>query len=314
MQESYVAIVDDDPVSRKLIFRILQKEGILVKPFSNAISFLEEIVNNSVEYCAIISDYYMPLMNGLELLRKIRHKKGFETIPFIVMTADQSGTVLSRIFEEEATDYLVKPFLREELLARLKSHIRVSDLNKQLQIKMDELKILNKELEFLAHSDYLTGLPNRRSFFEKFEWVLKQNIELGLPLGLIMLDVDYFKEVNDTFGHQTGDKALVELAKIFSQVIGPKDICARIGGEEFAILLWESGIKEAIVKAEIIRRRVEKEVRIELNLKRNITISLGIVCLESDLFQTTDQMFSAADNQLYLAKNKGRNRYSAYMN
>lgn len=175
-----------------------------------------------------------------------------------------------------------------------------------------ENRYAHRELERRAYSDYLTGLSNRRSFIEKAESELQRGLRYGGELSILMLDIDRFKQVNDTYGHKVGDSVLQKLAEVCRHTLRAIDISGRIGGEEFAILLPGTGIKPAMEAAERLRVALsEAEIPLDSGLPLRITVSIGVVTLQ-DKPINIDTLLSQADEALYQAKNSGRNRVCQY--
>lgn len=172
------------------------------------------------------------------------------------------------------------------------------------------LKLLQLELEKQAHTDYLTGVNNRRFFIEKAELEIGRSDRYGSSLSLLMIDIDNFKSVNDKYGHKSGDIVLQEFAKLCQQNLREIDILGRIGGEEFAALLPETSLVDAVDAAERLRNSVQNHhIVIADGTKITFTVSIGIAC-KSDRLMSLDSILIEADNHLYVAKTTGRNRYA----
>ena len=181
-------------------------------------------------------------------------------------------------------------------------------VSRRSRLRAKEIIQYQENLEQLARHDSLTGLLNRRYFFDLAEQELARALRHDRPLSLLMIDIDLFKQVNDTYGHAVGDKTLQKLSQIFSEIVREIDIVCRMGGEEFAILLPETGKEEAIEVAERLRLSVEKtEIPMEHGLPLHFTISIGVASLKKQS-DNIDTLLSRADNALYEAKRTGRNR------
>ena len=174
------------------------------------------------------------------------------------------------------------------------------------------LEKANKELEELASHDSLTNALNRRSFLEIADKTLATSERSSKHLSFIMIDVDYFKNINDRFGHAEGDSVLISLVAVFNQVLREGDYLGRIGGEEFAILLWDTGIDEATLVAERLRCAISTERFLVNNQKYDVTVSMGIAQLNHEKGDTISQIMKRADDALYYSKRQGRNRYAVY--
>jgi len=200
-----------------------------------------------------------------------------------------------------ANDYVIKPFDSSELLARVKVHGKI----KRLQ---DELREKNRRLEELSNTDGLTKLYNRRYFMELFELEFERSKRYGSNLGFIMIDIDHFKEFNDTYGHLLGDRILVEVARILKGNLRINDQIGRYGGEEFALMMPETDLSGALVVAERHRRWIDEFMMREEDKELRITISLGVASFPEMKADTLDDLVKLADDALLEAKREGRNR------
>jgi diguanylate cyclase (GGDEF)-like protein len=175
-------------------------------------------------------------------------------------------------------------------------------------VDITERKQLEVELKRQAHLDYLTGLPNRRSFMDQGEVELSRTQRFDNTLAILMLDIDHFKQINDAYGHQAGDLVLKTLAMIFQKVLRSVDIIGRMGGEEFAVILPETEIEKATEVAERLRKIISaEEVALPADLKIQFTVSIGIAAL-TDKNTNIDMLLNEADKALYRAKETGRNK------
>jgi diguanylate cyclase (GGDEF)-like protein len=181
-----------------------------------------------------------------------------------------------------------------------------TDITHRKQVE-DELLEAKKQAEMLAYKDELTGLNNRRAFFDQGDRSFKQATRFKHPISVIMMDIDYFKRVNDNFGHTVGDKVLRIISNLMKNMVRDIDIVARIGGEEFAFILPETGLDEAVSLAERVRQSIENCIIEDNNNRLQITVSMGIsTCVPEN--DTLEQMLIKADDALYIAKKKGRNQ------
>jgi diguanylate cyclase (GGDEF)-like protein len=243
-------------------------------------------------YAACLLDYQLGEHDGLELLREAR-KANCHT-PVIFLTADSSECVDEAAMEAGASDYLVKGEITSRMLER---SIRYS-------LKLSEAM---RELRLLATRDGLTGLRNRRAFDALLAEEVNRAYRLGHPLALVMLDLDHFKGINDTHGHPAGDAVLAALARTLEAEVRSIDRVARIGGEEFAVVLMETTAMEAFEVADRLVKAVrEHPVVVEGGKTLAVTISAGVATLGSD--DTEVALMVAADKALYTAKKEGRDR------
>lgn len=293
-----ILAVDDNSVNRILLDKLLKKEGYKTKIFSKS----EEVIFSleKVKPDLILLDLMMPNINGLELCEQIKLNPHFDEIPIIFITASGEKKDLLKAFDLGAVDYITKPFHNQELLARVKNHL-------ELKFIRDELQKALVELEKLAKTDELTGISNRRNFinFAQREFNLaKRQKRL---FSLLILDIDYFKKINDTYGHPIGDCVIKFVAQKCVQCLRKEDLCARWGGEEFIIFLSETDLKQSIVVGNRIQNTIETETIIIKLHEINITISVGISIYHED-DEDVNQTIFRADKALYQAKNSGRNK------
>jgi diguanylate cyclase (GGDEF)-like protein len=299
-----ILVVDDDIVSRAVVQKYLHKAGFEVVCAGNgkeALTLLEE------QFCPIVlTDWMMPEINGPELCRLIREKQTVGYIFIILMSARDSKNDIVSGLESGADDYLTKPVHPAELVARIKTGIRILSLEQSL-------RNANEEIRILSITDPLTGCYNRTYLGERFAKELSRSQRYKHPLSVLLADIDFFKKVNDTYGHQAGDIILKEFSKcIMAQVREDVDWVVRFGGEEFLIVLPETDCIGATVVAERLRSAINQLGIPCEQATVHITASFGgaSACFtqRSDLDITVEQLIDRADEQLYRAKREGRNR------
>jgi len=225
----------------------------------------------------------------------------YKNLPVIVITTFEDNTDRNLAFLNGANDFITKPIDEMELLARVNVHYRLAHT-------IRELEASKHALAELATTDPLTRLRNRRAFFENGAKALAMARRYVSDISVILLDIDHFKKINDNYGHQAGDEALIVVAHIMTELTRSVDTVARIGGEEFAILLPDTNRLGTAVLAERIRASIEREQFIVGDKIVPITVSIGIASFGVDLGEDIDQLLGVADNRLYMAKNSGRNR------
>jgi len=300
-------IVDDSAGVRRMIRRLLTRNGIEVFEAQNGLQALQLVENSSEHYDIVITDYFMPEMCGDELCRLLRQREDMKQVPqFFVSAFDDRDSTLD-FFKAGASDYLRKPFIEEELQAKIEIHLRAKKY-------VNELEKLNKKLENLAVHDGLTGLFNRRYFKDELDKHYSQASRYDLELSCILLDLDFFKKINDTYGHAFGDLVLVQFAEILAKRIRKTDIAARYGGEEFVVLLPNTGISGAANLAEKIRALTSHHLFSDGRSSTHIHISAGVSTLKINKPENSDKLVSYADEALYSAKEGGRNRICQYGN
>jgi diguanylate cyclase (GGDEF)-like protein len=204
-----------------------------------------------------------------------------------------------------AVDYVTKPFDEGELLARVNTHLRLKELYEALQER-------NRQLQDLANRDGLTGLFNHRYFQEQISKDFSRARRYHQPLSCVMLDIDHFKKVNDTYGHQTGDVILKAVGKLILDSLRESDISARYGGEEFALLLYFTDSRGALDVADRLRKMVESHSFHAGAETFQVTLSAGAATFPHPAIQEAQQLVECADKALYTAKQNGRNRVECY--
>ena len=245
----------------------------------------------------ILLDVLMPEMDGYEVCRRLKSVQLTKGIPVIFITGlgDEGGEILG--LELGAEDYITKPFRPSVIRMRVKHQI--------------ELKQAREQLTLLSVTDGLTGLANRRHFDEVLAKEYSRHARSGAELSLILMDIDYFKAYNDTYGHVSGDECLRQVAhKITSIILRSNDLAARYGGEEFACILPETDLAAAMCVAEKIRQGI-RELKIphrSSTVTDCVTISIGVVTAHCIPGKSESNIITLADEQLYAAKSGGRNR------
>jgi diguanylate cyclase (GGDEF)-like protein len=251
----------------------------------------------------VITDINMPRLSGHQLLVKIRKSEDphFKNLPVIVMTTTDDNTDRNLAFLNGANDFVTKPIDDMELLARVNVHYKLSNT-------IRELESSRRALAEQATTDPLTRLKNRRAFFDHGGRHISMARRYGTDLSILAIDLDFFKRINDSLGHQAGDEALVAVAHVLTQMTRTEDTVARIGGEEFAVLLPDTNRLGAAVLAERIRSAVERSRFIVDGKPVQLTLSIGIASYAVERTDTLDQLLNIADQRMYLAKKHGRNR------
>lgn len=295
-----VGICDDSKVIRHSISLILETQNLSYIEFSNGKEVVDYLESPDAKLDLLLTDYEMPGMNGLDMVRKIRETISAFDLPIISLSASNAAHLVSKFLKAGANDYIHKPYEKEEFLTRLNQMLDTIYVRKE----RDELV---EKLKNASMTDFLTGLYNRHYFFSHIEHIVAKAKRDEMPYGVLMLDIDHFKKVNDTYGHDAGDAAIRHLANIVSENIRKADYAFRWGGEEFVILLTsiKSGDLEHV--AEKIRLAVESNAVSypQDSLLFNITVSIGAISTLSSDYQ---MQLNEADALLYRAKKEGRNR------
>jgi two-component system, cell cycle response regulator len=313
-----VLLVDDDRGVLELLRRGLEPQGYRFVEAEDGTQALTAIRKHHPDL--ILMDVEMPGLGGVEVCRIVKANQGagFAFTPVILMTAGRSSGKVEGL-ELGADDYLIKPFDMLELSARVKSMLRLKALQDTLVEKNKELDRINHELEekraaleHLSRTDGLTGLVNRRHFEERLaaEWARSERYRA--PLSCMLLDIDHFKKVNDTWGHPFGDVVLKEVAAVARRALRDVDVIARYGGEEIIALLPETSPDEAWRAAERVRMGVEAMRltcrTVEPPEQVRCTASIGVATAPSPAVESAEQLVQLADECLYEAKQGGRNQ------
>jgi putative two-component system response regulator len=310
-QQNKVLVVDDDPVVRDLLTNFLHRHGVECITSENAMQALELFDQHQPKL--VISDWLMPGMDGLELCRRIRSRSGGNHVHIIMLTMRADEEDLALAFDAGVDDFLTKPFNGAAMMARLRAGLRAVALHDELSERHqgsrqmnEQLTNLNHRLEKLAITDDLTGLYNRRQAMHRLEEHWSMCDRYQRPLALVSIDIDLFKQVNDTYGHSAGDVVLKGVADILRECVRSTDSVCRTGGEEFLILLPFQTLQEAEICAHRCRQAVSiREFEFD-GKKIRATISAGISSRRHGIEHFTD-VLREADEALYAAKKAGRN-------
>ena len=292
-----VLIVDDDEAVRSTMDEYIQTAGFHSETVSCAEEALDLLENG--DFHVVITDIILPEMGGLELTKSIKDKKDTDVI---VMTGYSDDYSYEEAINIGASDFVIKPVRLEELLLRLRRVLKERELTKE-RVRMME------KLQRLAVTDGLTKLFNSRSFYSQLETEVDRFNRYKHPLALLLLDLDHFKDYNDNYGHLEGDKVLVRFSQIIKSCLRTNDSAYRYGGEEFTVLLPETGGVEARTVAQRIRIALESErFSPRDGLKVQITISIGVT--EYHHKEELSTFIQRADKAMYISKQNGRNKVS----
>lgn len=292
--DTTVLIIDDSKTVRAVLLNLLKDEGLFTfyhEAESGELGF-KALEEHSVD--VVLCDLQMPAMTGFEFLYRLREIDKFVDLPVIMLTGNENQKDKICGLELGANDYVTKPFDPAELIARVKIQLKI--------------KLLQDRLKDLANTDPLTRLSNRRHLFSALNSELERSQRSDKPCSLVMVDVDHFKSVNDTYGHQLGDEVLISVASHLEECMRVYDLAARFGGEEFALLMPGTDSTQATAIAERIRTVVEEMTFTEQLKPLHLTISAGVATYPGPDIATADDLIRVADHALYRAKDAGRNR------
>ncbi|MBM3151633.1 MAG: diguanylate cyclase [Chloroflexi bacterium] len=297
-----ILVVDDDPIQRELLNSVLNKVGFRVTTLDDSHRVLEILGEGDIQL--LITDWMMPGLDGLALTRLIR-SAGFPKYVYIILLTGRSDTRdVVKGLEAGADDFLAKPFDHNELIARLSVGRRIIGLEENLRSTRDEL-------EKLATHDHLTLLLNRRAISAALNVELARARRSFLPLSIIFLDLDKFKNINDRHGHATGDKALTEVARVLASSMRPYDFAGRWAGDEFISIIPTADVEQTRKIANRILNRISKiEIPTKAGNLLKLKASIGFCTFKPGLNHVLDLdvLVQQADNAMYIAKSAGGNR------
>jgi diguanylate cyclase (GGDEF)-like protein len=298
-EEKRILVVDDTESNIDILVELLSDiyEVMVALDGESAVEIAKEEIPD-----LILLDIMMPGMDGYEVCRILKSDEKTRDIPIIFITANTSEKSIEKAYDIGGNDYVTKPFRPKELLARVHRELELRKL-------IEDLERSREEMRLMAITDPMTKLYNRRYFSEISEDIFSVAKRNGHHLGVIMLDIDKFKRINDTYGHQIGDEVIISLANVILTHIRQSDTACRYGGEEFVILLPETDMNGVRNVAEKIRRAVE-ESKMELpdGVELKYTVSLGITEADFEKDRNVEKVIGRADEALYDAKESGRNR------
>jgi diguanylate cyclase (GGDEF)-like protein len=300
MSTTRILVAEDEITFRHMLKTFLTKWGYQVVVVSDGLEAWKVLQGEDRPRLALL-DWMMPNMDGVEICRAIREKKPDPYIYLLLLTGrDQKQDVVEGI-EAGADDYLIKPFDPQELRARIHAGERIIELE-------DRLIRAQEALRELAVHDSLTGLLNRRACLDSLLAELDRGRRTGNPVCIAMADIDHFKRINDTHGHQTGDEVLCEVARRMQRSLRRYDTLGRFGGEEFLLVLPECSLEQGVKLAERICHLVRSEPVKAKNKPIEVSISLGVAVANPPVPVDLEALLGSVDAALYRAKEAGRNR------
>jgi diguanylate cyclase (GGDEF)-like protein len=287
-----VLVTDDSLSARAVLKHMLSIQGLNVLTAKDGYEAIE-MIEMHPDIKLVLVDYNMPKMNGFSFVLEARKRMGKDQLAIIGISGEDGGNVSAQFLKNGANDFIAKPYSYEELICRVTQNLEMLEMVESIQN--------------IANRDYLTGMYNRRYFFDEGYGIYEDANNSGSNLFIAMIDVDHFKKVNDTYGHDCGDLVLKHLAAQLSAHFRD-DLIARLGGEEFALLIADEDIKVTRERLEAFRLHIEREtIRCDTT---NIAITVSIGGSHHPL-ENLDMMLKTADENLYHAKQNGRNRIVA---
>jgi diguanylate cyclase (GGDEF)-like protein len=318
-----ILIVDDSPDNVAICATILKKEGYEIISAGSGQEAVALALREQPDI--VLLDVQMPGMDGFEVCRRLKDDESTADIPVLFISAhNRDADSIAKALSLGGGDYILKPFNSSELRARVAVLVRLKQSLDELVGKNEQLAAANhalseanahmvkaqEALTLLALTDPLTGVYNRRYFDRRLLETYSLTQRQQVPLHVLALDLDHFKAINDTHGHQAGDKVLIHFAEVLKRCVRRHDVVARVGGEEFDVLMFNIPKEQALRAAERIREQMEKGA-LDLDGRTvNVTTSIGLASLDPGREPRADPatLMRAADAALYEAKHHGRNR------
>lgn len=292
-----VLLVEDSSSDREIAKKYLDTMNLNVTIANNGQEALEIINAENDKFDLVLTDYNMPLLNGMDLTVNLRQTHTKDKLGIIVVSSNDKVDIATDFLKMGANDFITKPYTKTQFITRIDTTLELLDLF--------------RKTKDLANKDFLTGSYNRRFFFESAQTIFDKAKRSNNPLAVAMFDIDKFKNINDTYGHDVGDEAIKEIPKVLNEHLKKSDLVARFGGEEFCVLLENITIEEAKNLFEKIRAAFEANILNVGDLRLKFTTSIG-VCYGME--ETLDLMIKKADEGLYFCKQNGRNKVHININ
>lgn len=295
-----VLIAEDESVSRRRLEKFLENDDYEIISCKDGIEAWEAIQSENAPHLLVL-DWMMPGIDGVEICRRVRKLAEDPYTYILLLTSKDEKNDIIKGMEAGADDYITKPFDKHELEVRLKAGRRIIELNEELVKTRNILKIQ-------ATHDALTGVFNRRAILEALKLEMERSKRKKTPLSVAMLDIDFFKRVNDTYGHLVGDQILKETTRRLGSKLRTYEALGRYGGEEFLVILSDCSKGNTLGHANRLRESISETMMDSTEGMIPVTISIGVGILENVKEVDVELLIKAADEALYRAKNNGRNR------
>ena len=296
-----ILIVDDQAPLRQQLTRVVGRLPVFktVREAENGIDAFKKVTEELPDL--ILCDMVMPVVDGLKFMTLLYSRPEYREVPVIFLTGKTDMETKIKGLEMGASDYVTKPFDDGELLARIKVQLKIKSLQ-------DKLKTANRQLWELSTVDALTKVYNRRYAMHRLDTEFKRCDRYQAALSFIMIDIDYFKKLNDNYGHQVGDDVLRNLGALITESVRDSDVPGRYGGEEFCILLPHTDIEGACSLADRFMEAVRENIFETSAGPLKITVSIGISSTGLQGVESTEELIRFADEALYRSKKEGRDR------
>jgi two-component system, cell cycle response regulator len=313
-----VLVVDDDASMRTILKAMLSGAGHEVFEAVDGQQGFEMALD--IQPQIMIVDWMMPAMDGIELTRALRQTKIGRGAYILILTGLEEDDKLIEAFEAGVDDFMVKPLKPRLLAARLRAGQRVIRLQQEIERDREEIRhfaaelaVSNRRLQEAALTDALTGLPNRRYVVERIQQEWAASTRNKRPMACIVIDVDQFKKINDSYGHDVGDIVLRQTSAALKSGLRTQDVISRMGGDEFMVICPDTDLPAAQICAERMRKAVEVLQITTGTLQLRGSVSIGIAVRDNTM-SDADAMIKCADRGVYLAKQRGRNQSAAIQN
>ncbi len=321
-----ILVIDDNITSLCLTSKLMEDIGYDVVTAESGIKAFDFLKREIPDL--ILLDMVMPEMDGTEFCKRIKEVDSFKHIPIIILSSKSSTDDIVNGLQLGAVDYITKPFNALELSLRVKNHLEtkrfrdealayanklealnaaLSESNQIIRMQNEKQAELLRRLDKAAKTDYLTGLKNRRQMSDEIDKLIKNYAVTNQSFAILLGDIDFFKKINDTFGHDAGDFILKYVSDVFMQNIRFIDSVSRWGGEEFLILVPGIKTSDAVSLANRIRLAVESTTIMYKSNEIKVTITIGVAIFD-DASDTKERLIKRADQALYRGKNSGRNK------
>ncbi|MCW8887379.1 MAG: diguanylate cyclase [Motiliproteus sp.] len=301
-ENKMILIVDDNPENVRVLGHILGQQGYQIAVANSGDEALQRLP--WIKPDLILLDIMMPKFDGFETCRRLKAWRQTCDIPIIFVSALDDSTRIVRGFEAGAVDYVTKPYVKEILLARVDTHLQLAQARACLSNMNQELRHDLEHQRSLGEHDPLTGMSNRRVLKPRLKFELARKIRQKIPLCVAMIDLDFFKEVNDNCGHQIGDELLIEVSQQLQENLRETDIAIRYGGDEFFLIFPDTTLKTLEVSLDRIQQLLSNIHH--PTIKHRVTTSIGAV--EATANEDWQSLLDRADKAMYQAKHAGRNQ------
>jgi diguanylate cyclase (GGDEF)-like protein len=307
-----ILVVDDSPTNLRLLERLLTHNEYQVTTARDGLLAMQKAHQDPPDM--ILLDIAMPDMDGYQVCQHLKTDEALREIPVIFISVLDELVDKVKAFKVGGVDYITKPIQDEDVLMRIKTHLTLSTMRKELAEKNAQLEeeimlrqTTEQQLLRMATTDPLTELFNRSHFFDLAGRELSRSQRKNRPISFLLMDIDHFKKINDSYGHLVGDQTLIRLAEICQGYVRKYDILARYSGEEFIALLPETDLEHAKIIAERMRELVENSIMEFEGITFSITVSIGVATIDAENNLSLDGILDRVEKALYRAKRSGRN-------